>query len=206
MIPFILITAIQVYYLSNMLTNERKNDMKRNVQIMFGVLSTLNEKELSGELSKGQAQNIAKSILNNVRFEPDGYYWTIDTKGTMVIHPFTPHLNGKDLLKIPDPSGARIWVEAINTAKNNGEGFITYQWSKPGSSVKLDKTSFVRIFEPWGWIVGTGVYHTDVDIIVKESVHDNVFIGIVTLLLSILIISYILNKNEMYFYEKYVKK
>ena len=206
MIPFILITSIQVYDFNNMMNIERKNDMKHSVQIMFGVLKTLNEKEREGELTTTQAQQIAKTILKNINFSDSGYFWSINLNGVMIMHPNVPHLNDKDLLKIPDPSGARIWVEAINTVKNNGEGFITYQWSKPGSSIKLDKTSFVRVFEPWGWIIGTGVYHDDITLIIQKSINDNIFIGIITLLLSILIISCILHKNEVYFYEKYIKK
>ena len=206
MIPFFLITAIQISDVYRALEKEQRQDMKYNVQILMGVLTELNVQVDKQKITKEQAQNIGKEIINSVRFSQDGYFWSITTQGVMVQHPFAVDLNGKDLLKIPDPTGAKIWVEAINKTKNQGEGYITYQWSKPGSSLKMDKTSFVRIFEPWGWIVGTGVYHDDISILIKESIHDNVFIGVITLLLSILIVSCILHKNEVYFYEKFIKK
>ncbi len=37
-------------------------------------------------------------------------------------------------------------------------GFVQYMWPKPGSEVPVPKISYVRLFEPWGWIIGTGVY------------------------------------------------
>jgi methyl-accepting chemotaxis protein len=205
MVPFLLITAIQVYDVYTAIEKERRNDMRHNVQIVMGVLTELNIQETEKKITKEQAQNLARGIIKTTRFNSDGYFWVIDTHGSMVQHPVTPELNGKDLLKNSDPNSARIWVESINTVKNQGEGFITYKWSKPGSSIKTDKTSFVRLFEPWGWVIGTGTYHDDISIMIKESIHNNIFIGVITLLLSLIIVSCILHKSEVYFYEKFMK-
>ena len=36
-------------------------------------------------------------------------------------------------------------------------------WEKPGSTKPEPKFSYVQMFEPWGWIIGTGAYVDDVE-------------------------------------------
>ncbi|WP_297846486.1 methyl-accepting chemotaxis protein, partial [Pseudomonas sp.] len=60
-----------------------------------------------------------------------------------------------------DADGVFIFNEMVTIAKNKGAGPLNYRWPKPGSSTAVEKTSFVQLFEPWGWIVGSGVYIDD---------------------------------------------
>src|SRR5208337_1667625 len=59
--------------------------------------------------------------------------------------------------------GKALFVEMAETVRNNGDGFVAYEWPRPGSDKPLPKISYVKGFEPWGWIVGTGIYVDDVD-------------------------------------------
>jgi len=48
-----------------------------------------------------------------------------------------------------------------------GEGFVSYVWAKPkaggGATTELyPKISYVRLYKPWGWIIGTGLYVDDI--------------------------------------------
>lgn len=196
MIPLIMISSIQIVDIQRILLSERKEDMKHNVQIVFGVLEQIHKKETLGILNTEEAQTLAKELLGNVRFNSNGYIWVISNDGFMVRHPIATDLDGKNLIDLPDPTGSKIWVESINITRTKGEGYINYQWPKPGSSEKLDKISFIRAFEPWGWIVGTGIYKEGVDIVIKDYLHDNLFIGIITLIISIFMVSCMLTKIE----------
>ena len=40
--------------------------------------------------------------------------------------------------------------------------YPAYQWPKPGSDKPVDKISYVQGFEPWGWVIGSGIYIGDV--------------------------------------------
>ena len=51
----------------------------------------------------------------------------------------------------------------VKVAKQSGEGFVSYQWPKPGHSKPVDKISYVKLFKDWGWIIGSGIYVDDVD-------------------------------------------
>ncbi len=41
---------------------------------------------------------------------------------------------------------------------NKGAGFVTYQWPLPGTDDNCPKISYVKLYEPWDWVVGTGVF------------------------------------------------
>ena len=81
----------------------------------------------------------------------------------MIMHPYSPKLEGKDLSNLKDPTGKRFFAEMVRVSKERGEGFGTYQWPLPGSEKLAPKISYVKLYKPWNWIIGTGVYldHTN---------------------------------------------
>ncbi|MDD2368887.1 MAG: methyl-accepting chemotaxis protein, partial [Sulfuricurvum sp.] len=88
-----------------------------------------------------------------------------------------------------DPNGKKLFVEFGTVAKEHGEGYVDYMWAKPGNDTPLPKLSYVRLFNKWGWIVGTGVYIDDV-----ENEFTSIaagMIGISLLLIILLIVSII---------------
>jgi methyl-accepting chemotaxis protein len=46
----------------------------------------------------------------------------------------------------------------VDTVRQHGKGFVDYQWPKPGNDKPVDKISYVQGFEPWGWVIGSGIY------------------------------------------------
>jgi methyl-accepting chemotaxis protein len=87
----------------------------------------------------------------------------------MVMHPTKPQLNGADLTNYRDPNGRALFVEMVQAVRNNGSGFVEYVWPKPGSETPVRKLSYVKGFEPWGWLIGTGTYIDDVDAMWRQS-------------------------------------
>ncbi len=121
----------------------------------------------------------AKDAIGALRYGAEGkdYFWITDGRPTMIMHPMKPSLNGKDISNVTDPNGKKLFVEMVNVCKRAGEGFVDYMWPKPGQPDPVAKLSFVKEFEPWGWIVGTGIYLDDIDRaleVVKEDVQKNV--------------------------------
>jgi methyl-accepting chemotaxis protein len=113
----------------------------------------------------------AKQAIAQLRYGPKGqdYFWINDMGPTMVMHPIKPELNGKDLSGSKDPNGKKLFVEFVNACRDKGEGFVDYMWPLPGHDDPVPKLSYVKLFEPWGWVVGTGIYLDDVDQAVKTK-------------------------------------
>ncbi len=87
----------------------------------------------------------------------------------MIMHPIKPKINGTDLSDIKDPDGKLLFVAFVDMVKAEGAGNVPYLWPKPGSDAPVQKVSFVKGFEPWGWIIGSGIYVDDIDTIFWQS-------------------------------------
>jgi methyl-accepting chemotaxis protein len=76
----------------------------------------------------------------------------------------------------------------VAIAKAKGAGMINYLWPKPGAEAPVGKTSYVQLFEPWGWIIGSGVYVDDVQAEFQSQVIKASLVGLViTLLMGVLL-------------------
>ncbi|MBF0565835.1 MAG: cache domain-containing protein [Nitrospirae bacterium] len=121
------------------------------------------------------AMETSKEALSKIRYDNGtGYFWINDTTlpyPRMIMHPTMPELDGK-ILSDPKFNNAlskkKNLFQAIAEACNNdkGEGFVDYKWPKPakdGLSEPVPKLSFVKVYKPWGWIIGTGVYIDNIE-------------------------------------------
>ena len=88
----------------------------------------------------------------------------------VVMHPTNPKLNGQDVSQLKDPNGFALFSAFVDTVRREGKGFVAYQWPKPGSKEPVDKLSYVLGFEPWGWVVGSGIYVDDLAATQRERV------------------------------------
>lgn len=79
----------------------------------------------------------------------------------MVVHSINPALEGKDVRDVRDPSGLAVFQAFVDQVRKEGKGFVIYQWPRPEGSEPVDKISYVMGFEPWGWVVGSGIYVDD---------------------------------------------
>jgi methyl-accepting chemotaxis protein len=149
---------------------ERKAGLDFMDDIALSVLKQYHALELAGTMSREQAQAEAMRVIGGMRYDDgSGYFWINDMRPYMVMHPINAKLNGTDLSQNKDPNGKFLFVEFVETVKAQGEGFVDYFWPKPGAEQPVEKYSHVIGFEPWGWIVGTGVYVDDLDTMFRDQ-------------------------------------
>lgn len=145
--------------------NGKREIIKELTNTAISILTKYESDEKDGKLTREEAQATAISRLQYLRYgeENKDYFWITDTVPVMVMHPFRKDLNGKDLGKLADPHGKYLFVEMVNTVQANEHGYVDYMWQwKDDSSLIVPKLSYVSIFKPWNWVVGTGVYIEDV--------------------------------------------
>lgn len=156
---------------------------------VIATLSHLNDRENQGELTRVQAQSMARDLIRSLRYgeEAKSYFWVSDFAHRMVVHPYRPDLEGKDLSDFKDKNGKYVFVEFVKTAENHGGGFVDYYWQWNDKPTQIEKKlSYIREFRPWGWVVGTGVYEE----LVKEQItgYRNTVAGIFLIILLFLIL------------------
>jgi methyl-accepting chemotaxis protein len=141
---------------------ERKQMLVQMDDLGISELKRYQSLEQSGAMTHEAAQEAAKDAVMALRYGKEGYFWLQGLDGVMIGHPMKPAMNGKNQLDVKDPNGTFIFQEMIDIAKKSGHGFVDYMWPKPGFDEPVQKYSHVTLFEPWGWIVGTGVYGDDI--------------------------------------------
>jgi len=107
-------------------------------------------------------QERAKAIIAAARSGEDGYFFLYDKDGTCLVHPRQPELVGRNLQSVVDAQGRRV-IPALLATAQRGAGFQRYSWQKPSTLSPAEKLSYVARLQPWGWMVGTGVYLDDVE-------------------------------------------
>ena len=84
----------------------------------------------------------------------------------LLMHPVTPELVG---VLLDDPRFGRnknLFIAFLDVCSEHGGGYVDYLWPKPtpdGLTEDQLKISYVELFKPWNWVIGTGVYIDDIE-------------------------------------------
>lgn len=140
----------------------KQTEIRHTVEGVWGIVEHFAQEAKQGRLSIVEAQALARDAVKNTRFDGDNYFWINDLEPRMVMHPTNPRLDGQKLSENKDPNGKALFLEMVEVARAGGEGFVDYQWAKPGHERPVDKVSFVKLVPEWGWIVGGGIYLDDI--------------------------------------------
>ncbi len=131
----------------------------------YSLLEHYHSLEKGGALEGTEARAQAGAAINAIRYGDDlkDYFWITDRHPVMIAHPYRPDLEGQDLTDFHDSGGKAIFVEFVQAVAANGESYVEYMWQWNDDSTRIvPKLSYVRLFEPWGWVIGTGIYIEDV--------------------------------------------
>lgn len=172
--------------LSSGIIREKKQFLKNAVERTIFLIKT--ERELAQKLSVAQnltPQQIEEfsierisSRIRNLRLIDNGYVWVnhiVDYKGgdkyaIRQIHPNLPSTEGNWLsTKTTDIKGNKPYEIELNGIKKDGEIFFEYYFKKFNSDKIAHKMSFAKLYEPWNWVVATGVYLDDVDQLIQTE-------------------------------------
>ncbi|ACS81363.1 cache domain-containing protein [Maridesulfovibrio salexigens] len=160
------VVFVQLPETYNALLNKRKEALRDATDIAWNTLNFYNEKQLNGEISKQEAQEYAIKSISQIRFGASGkdYFWIMDYHPNMIMHPYIPELNGRDMRDHQDAKGKKFFIDMISETKKTGSAYIPYYWQWQDDKNKIyAKISYVKRFKPWKWIIGTGAYINDID-------------------------------------------
>lgn len=133
------------------------------VESGMGVLQYFHNRQLSGELTEEAAKAGALAALEGQRYGENDYFWVHTLDLQMLMHPFSAALVGNSVAQVKDPNGKFLFREMNEVVRADSAGFVEYDWPKPGVTDPVPKISYVSLFEPWGVVLGTGIYLDDVD-------------------------------------------
>lgn len=175
LLAFILFAGMIFLYLipafEKVMMDRKRNLIHEMTSSVYSLLEHYHSLESDGIIDSLTAREQVKSAINSIRYGEDlkDYFWITDTYPRMVTHPYRTDLNGKDLTDFHDSMGKAIFVEFVKAVSVDGESYVDYMWQWNDDSTRIvPKLSYVRLFEPWGWVIGTGIYIEDVRIEIRR--------------------------------------
>lgn len=218
-LPLFIILMVEIAiipFVEKQIMAQKQLVLQQVVEVAYGIIED-SEKQINiTHSSIAEAQERVRRSLKEIRYGSNDYFWINDIGRPlprMIMHPTEPFLEGK-LLESPKFNKATSLQYGLNgsvksldnlnlfaanndVVENAGHGYVSYHWSRPeldgGISGELyHKLSYVKLFKPWGWVIGSGIY---VDSVHKEAVKLRYPVYSVTLFftLFLLIISWQLN-------------
>ncbi|NKQ40577.1 MAG: hypothetical protein HF962_03295 [Sulfurovum sp.] len=119
------------------------------------------------ELLKRQIINAISQLYG--RSDHTGYIFIYDYNGTCLSDPAQPHNIGKNLYNHRDANGVQVIKDLISASSKKNAAFVEYTWVKPTTKILSPKISYAMAFEPWKWMIGTGVYLDEADKVISAK-------------------------------------
>ena len=160
---FVAVLTYELVSLNGALQDLKRHEIKSVVQTAYNVAEGYNELAVKGKLTQADAQKLAKVALRNMRYNDDAdYVFIYDTQGVVQVHPAKPETEGQNMIMATDAVGKRHIKAFVDEATRNGEAYVDYAYEAPDGN-NYDKVSYVSAFQPWGWVIGSGVLFDDID-------------------------------------------
>jgi methyl-accepting chemotaxis protein len=125
---------------------------KNAVELAWGALTFVHQMEQAGMMTTDQAQAYALVAVGSLTWDTgdgEGSFWVNDSRPVLLVDARNPGVVNTNVSTVADQDGHLIYQQFVSIARNEGEGAYRYRLAN------ATQMSYVKSFEPWGWVVGT---------------------------------------------------
>lgn len=139
-------------------------------------------------------EEVLKSIAT-IRFGQDGYIFVNSLEKKALVY------DGKMLEAPKNYTNEEIYNKQLNAIKNVNGDFFFYSFKKLNTIETYPKLAFVKEYDKWNWIIGSGVYIDNIETQLakkKEKLIETISSQIstfLTTLLALLVIIYVISRK-----------
>ena len=160
----------QVIEVRETLLEDVELQLKTQTETAVSMMQHVYKRQQSGELTEAQAKLEAANLVRDLRYEGDaGYFWVDTYEGVNVVLLGRTETEGKSRINATDPTGKQFIREMIENGRKQGGGFTDLMFAKPNQTEPLPKRNYTVAFEPYKWVIGTGVWIDYIDEKVAEA-------------------------------------
>ncbi|MGE4382995.1 MAG: cache domain-containing protein [Arcobacter sp.] len=133
--------------------------------------------------------------IATIRFGNNGYIFVNSMDGKSLV------FDGKRVKEPKEHPFPDLFQKQLDTIKNPEGGYFSYKFKKPNTSEEYDKISFIKKYEAYNWIIGTGIYLDDMQMELnrKEAIFKQTVINqiksILVIFVVLLIVIYFLSEK-----------
>ncbi len=144
------------------------SELKNETQEAMSICETMNNRYEAGEMSLEEAQKEAADIIRELRYnDGDGYFWVDTSKGVNVVL-LGRDTEGQSRWDSVDPNGTHFIQEMIKNGMQSGGGYTNLMFAKPNETEPLPKINYTAYYQPFDWVMGTGVWVDYIDTLEAE--------------------------------------
>ncbi|MCR4832530.1 MAG: cache domain-containing protein [Butyrivibrio sp.] len=145
-------------------------ELRHEVDVVYSLIDQIHEEQLAGKYTEEEAKLIAANFVRDLRYDNgDGYFW-IDTSAGDNVVLLGRDTEGTNRYNSIDPNGVYYIQEILNAGLQDGGGFAYFSFAKPNETEPLPKMSYSLYYEPYDWVIGTGVWIDQIDSKVESYV------------------------------------
>ena len=141
-------------------------------------------------MSREEAQKAAREAMRHGRYGgADGkseYFYVYRSDGVTVMHTTKPEWEGiSKVEEVKDVLGRYTLKNILAASKAAPEGaFVETLFPRPGQPADkaVEKLQYLKLFAPWEWVIGSGIYMDDVSAEVRERALSDTFIAAIILI------------------------
>ena len=150
-----------LYRLRHSMYSERRAQISNLLQMAEHLANYYHDQEVSGKLSREQAQDATKVALTQLNYSDKSFFWARTPEGITLVHWNQAVIGKNNAGKARDgrPDGD-VFREQL--AREHMP--ITEVFAKlPSTGVMADKLNGLVEFKPWDWWIGTGIFVDDIN-------------------------------------------
>lgn len=145
--------------------------IKEQVENALSMLNNYNDAYEKGTITLEQAKKQGADMLRQLRYGENGYFWADDTNGNNIVL-LGNSTEGTNRLDAKDSNGYEYIKTIIKVGQQTDGGYCDYAFPKEGEKEASQKRGYAKLYEPFGWVVGTGNYVDSIDKTVVETRKD----------------------------------
>ena len=140
------------------LLSDVQRELKMETQIAVSLVDEIHKRQQAGLITEEQARIEAAALVRDLRFDDGAGYFYADTyEGVNVVLLGRP-TEGKSRIDLKDPTGKAFIREMIENGRKQGGGFTELMFAKPNETEPLPKLNYTLAYEPYQWVIGTGIW------------------------------------------------
>ncbi len=215
---FIVIGIMFLFNEKNILISEKKSKLVNIVEIPYSLVESEYKAFTDGKIDEKTAKENAINAIKKLRYDKTNYIWINDDTlphPKMIMHPIATSLDGKVLNaekfncatdleysnnQVVKTDGKKNLFQSFVEVVNKGNsGFVGYLWPKSkadGTNTEelYEKLSYVKKFDKWGWVIGSGIYIDDIEAEFTRTLV-NIILTVLVVLIVLGIVSYFIIKD-----------
>lgn len=146
--------------------NQYDESIRQQVDNAISMLDQYYAAYEAGECTLEEAKKQGADMLRELRYGDSGYFWADDMEGNNIVL-LGSDTEGTNRMGTKDGNGYEMVKDIIAVGQQPDGGYCDYVFPKEGGTENLPKRSYSRLYEPFGWVIGTGNYTDYIDEIVE---------------------------------------